>query len=171
MCWTKITSLMSWTKKYSFLKPTYLDDVERRVIAGDVFQVQYFGYSKLNKHAEGTARDKLSRYSVQHRTKRRLSLIEIRRLSLIQDPLHRDMIGLMNHWCYIPISSVNIPISSVKHVIYRQRDKLYGDYCVFTARDDVESCEGAQFMSCDSQDETSRIIQSFETAINIGSTH
>ena len=48
---------MSWTKKYSFLKPTYLDDVERRVIAGDVFQVQYFGYSKLNKHAEGTARD------------------------------------------------------------------------------------------------------------------
>ena len=86
--------------------------------------------------------------------------LEIRPLSLIQDPLHCDRIGLMNHWCYIPISSV-------KHVIYRQRDKRYGDYCVFTVRDDVESCEGVHVMSCDSPDETSRIIQSFETAINI----
>ena len=157
MSWTKITSLLSWRKKYSFLKPTYLDDVECRVIAGDVFQVQYFGYSKLNKHAEGTAREILSRYSEKHRnrTGNQTLIIDSRSIALRQDRLDE------------PLVLFNIPISSVKHVIYRQRDKRYGDYCVFTVRDDVESCEGVHVMSCDSPDETSRIIQSFETAINI----
>ena len=155
-----MTSLMSWRKKYSFLKPTYLDDVDR-VLAGEVFQVQYLGYNKLNAHAEGTAREILSRYSVQRRNKiaNQKLIIDSRSIALHQDS--PDQASVL----------FNIPLSSVKNVIYRKRDKLYGNYCAFTVRDDAERCEGVHVMSCDSPDEISRIIQSFETVFSIGSEH
>ena len=155
-----MTSLMSWRKKYSFLKPTYLDDVDR-VLAGEVFQVQYLGYNKLNAHAEGTAREILSRYSVQRRNKiaNQKLIIDSRSIALHQDS--PDQASVL----------FNIPLSSVKNVIYRKRDKLYGNYCAFTVRDDAERCEGVHVMSCDSPDEISRIIKSFETVFNIGSEH
>ena len=155
-----MTSLMSWRKKYSFLKPTYLDDVDR-VLAGEVFQVQYLGYNKLNAHAEGTAREILSRYSVQRRNKiaNQKLIIDSRSIALHQDS--PDQASVL----------FNIPLSSVKNVIYRKRDKLYGNYCAFTVRDDAERCEGVHVMSCDSPDEISRIIQSFQTVFNIGSEH
>ena len=155
-----MTSLISWRKKYSFLKPTYLDDVDR-VFAGDVFQVQYLGYNKLNAHAEGTAREILSRYSVQRRNKiaNQKLIIDSRSIALHQDS--PDQASVL----------FNIPLSSVKNVIYRKRDKLYGNYCAFTIRDDAERCEGVHVMSCDSPDEISRIIQSFETVFSIGSEH
>ena len=155
-----MTSLMSWRKKYSPLKPTYLDDVDR-VLAGDVFQVQYLGYNKLNAHVEGTAREILSRYSVERRDKtgNQKLIIDSKSIALHQDTADQ------------PLVLFNIPISSVKNVIYRKRDKLYGNYCSFTVRDDAERCESVHVMSCDSPDETSRIIQSFQTAFNIGSKH
>ena len=151
---------MSWRKKYSPLKPTYLDDVDR-VLAGDVFQVHYLGYNKLNEDAEGTAREILSRYSVEHRNKtgNQKLIIDSRSIALHQDTADQ------------PLVLFNILISSVKNVIYRKRDKLYGNYCAFTARDDAERCECVHVMSCDSPDKTSRIIQSFQTAFNIGSKH
>ena len=155
-----MTSLISWRKKYSFLKPTYLDDVDR-VFAGDVFQVQYLGYNKLNAHAEGTAREILSRYSVQRRNKiaNQKLIIDSRSIALHEDSPDQALVLF------------NIPLSSVKNVIYRKRDKLYGNYCAFTVRDDAERCEGVHVMSCDSPDEISRIIQSFETVFSIGSEH
>ena len=155
-----MTSLMSWRKKYSFLKPTYLDDVDR-VLAGEVFQVQYLGYNKLNAHAEGTAREILSRYSVQRRNKiaNQKLIIDSRSIALHQDS--PDQASVL----------FNIPLSSVKNVIYRKRNKLYGNYCALTVRDDAERCEGVHVMSCDSPDEISRIIQSFETVFSIGSEH
>ena len=57
------------------------------------------------------------------------------------------------------------------NVIHRKRDKHYGDYCVLIVRDDVECCEGVHVMSCDSPDESSKIIQSFRVAFNVGKKH
>ena len=152
-----MTSLMNWRNKYSPIKQTYLDDVDR-VLAGDVFQVQHLGYNKISGNAECTVREILSRYSVKRgqMASNQELIIDAMFTALYQNSPDQQLVLF------------NFPLSSIKNVIHRKRDKHYGDYCVLIVRDDVECGEGVHVMSCDSPDETSRIIQSFQVAFNVG---
>ena len=90
-----MTSLMNWRNKYSPIKPTYLDDVDR-VLAGDVFQVQHLGYNKISGNAECTVREILSRYSLK-----RGQMASNQELIIDAMSLHCIRIALINHWYYL----------------------------------------------------------------------
>lgn len=139
-----------------------MDEIDE-IVAGQSFKIRYLGKLDIEENNEckfhQTAKEMLAQYSPK-------SLEILPKFELVIDStslMITDRIGQEK-----PVELLTISLRDIRDVLYRKRDKHYGNVCIFVARDKPQSSSlKAHVLLCDNPVTTQKVFQTFCSAFDV----
>ena len=149
-----------WQSRHSILKSGSLDEIDE-INAGKTFKIRYLGCCNLGEK-EGcdfnTTADRLLN-NIPEKMLKKLPALElfIDSKSLSVSDTHSQNNNLFH-----------VSLSDVRDILYRKRDRRYGNICIFVARHiTVNSNLKAHVLYCDTSKLAEQLFETFRSAFNV----
>jgi hypothetical protein len=149
-----------WNFKHTILKSGSLDEIDK-INAGKTFKIRYLGCCNLGEQERcdfSTTADRI----VNNIPRKMLKKLPVLKLFI-------DSKSLSVSDTHSPKDTLfEVSLSDVRDILYRKRDRRYGNVCIFVARHiAVSSSMKAHVLYCDTSKMAEELFETFRGAFHV----
>ena len=149
-----------WQSRHSILKSRSLDEIDE-INAGKTFKIRYLGCSNLGEK-EGCDFNTIADRLVNNIPEKMLKKLPALELFIDSKSLSVSDTHSLNNNLF------HVSLSDVRDILYRKRDRRYGNICIFVARHiTVNSNMKAHVLYCDTSKLAEQLFETFRSAFNV----